>query len=1219
MEILIVDDKPENLYLLESLIKGSGFETISARNGAEALGLAKKNLPDIIISDILMPVMDGYTFCIECKKDDQLKKIPFIFYTATYTNPKDRDFALSIGADKFLLKPLEPDALIEIINNCITKRNSEDNEQTSDSPLSESEILKEYNETLIRKLEDKMRQTEESEDRLKKYVKQLEDSLTERIKIENALKESEEHNRLILENSMDAILLTSPDGKVFSANKAACEMFQMTEEEICRAGRDGLVDLSDARLKYLLEKREREGKAHGELNFVRKDKSVFPTEVSSSIFIDSNGNRRTSMVIRDITERKQSIETLRESESFIRAVMDNLPVGIAVNTIDPAVNFQYMNDNFAKIYRTTREALSNSNSFWEAVYEDEDVREEMKKRVLADCTSGNPELMHWEDIPITRKGKETTYVSAMNFPLPERKLMISMVWDVTDRKRAEDALLYEQYLLHTLMEYSPDSIYFKDKQSRFIRVNRIMARLFDLNNPEDAVGKTDFDFFSEEHAESAFKDEQKIIKTGKAVINIEEKETWPNGSISWVSTSKIPLHDKSGNINGTFGISRNITERKLHEENIRINAERTQRLLKIYEYNSPNIQDFLDYSLDEAIELTSSKAGCIFFYNEEKDEFILSSFSDRHMKISNSEEKQFLANFDKAEICKKAIERKREIIENNFVTKEGDENYQNSLLRYLTIPMLEGDKIIAVVGVVNKESDYDKTDAIQLKLLMNSVWKIVQRKEAEDKALILSKVIEQSPTSIVITDPNSTIEYVNPSFTKMTGYTFEESIGKTPRILKSGHHTKEFYKNLWTTLIEGKDWKGEFLNKKKNGELYWETAIISAIVNEEGKITHFVEVKEDVTQKKKAEELIRTQNELLQVIFDNIPVMITRLEPGSGKFTVNREFEEKIGWADSSSDFYSLLEKCYPDPVYRKSIEEYIRKAEAGWKEMVMSTESGKELYAIWSNIKLQEGSEISIGVDITDRKAYERDLIRAKEQAEKSDKLKTEFLAQISHEIRSPMNAIISFVSLAADELENKFTPELLEYFEGINSAGKRLMRTIELVVNASEMQLGIYNPVPTHIELIEDIFKTLNKEYSESAAGKGLGYHFHPETEKAEIIGDSYSVIHIFHNLIDNAIKYTEKGKIDIFVKKAEDGYIEVSVNDTGIGMSEPFMENLFQPFTQEDQGYSRRYEGSGLGLSLVKYFCSLNRATVNVSSEKNKGSIFTVRFPMAKKFKK
>ncbi|MFA7419145.1 MAG: response regulator [Melioribacteraceae bacterium] len=199
MKLLIVDDKQENLYLLESLLNASGYETVSAKNGAEAYGLALKDKFDLIVSDILMPIMDGFTFCRECKKNNYLKNIPFIFYTATYTDPKDEVFALSLGADRYIIKPQEPDVFLEIVNGVLQNvvRKEYTAIETADMP--EEVMLKEYNITLIRKLEDKMRQTEENEKKLKEYVKELEDSLLERQKAEEEIKKLNEE----LENRVE--------------------------------------------------------------------------------------------------------------------------------------------------------------------------------------------------------------------------------------------------------------------------------------------------------------------------------------------------------------------------------------------------------------------------------------------------------------------------------------------------------------------------------------------------------------------------------------------------------------------------------------------------------------------------------------------------------------------------------------------------------------------------------------------------------------------------------------------------------------------------------------------------------------------------------------------------------------------------------------------------------------------------------------------------------
>ena len=134
----------------------------------------------------------------------------------------------------------------------------------------------------------------------------------------------------------------------------------------------------------------------------------------------------------------------------------------------------------------------------------------------------------------------------------------------SERKGAEQALAQEQVLMQTLMDYIPDFIYFKDRDSRFVRVNRALAQLFGLNDPAEALGKTDFDFFAPEHARQAFDDEQTIMRTGQP-LTTEERETWPDRPDTWVSTTKVPLHDAAGNAVGTFGISRDITERKRAE------------------------------------------------------------------------------------------------------------------------------------------------------------------------------------------------------------------------------------------------------------------------------------------------------------------------------------------------------------------------------------------------------------------------------------------------------------------------------------------------------------------------------------------------------------------------------------------------------------------------------------------------------------------------------
>ncbi|HVZ63236.1 MAG TPA: response regulator [Lacunisphaera sp.] len=338
---LIVDDKPENLYLLRTILQSRGFAVDEARHGAEALTKARQSPPDIIVSDLLMPVMDGYTLLRHWKADDRLKALPFVVFTATYTEPKDERLAMDLGADAFILKPTEPEPLVAKIE-AVLARARHDRETPTRQPSADAEgALKEYGDVIIRKLEEKALQLEQT-------------------------------NRALQE---------------------------------------------------------------------------------------------------DIVQRRAA-----EAE---------------------AIRLRNESDQARAVLATALES----------------------------------------------------------------------------QRTVEQALREQQALLQSLAATIPDHIYFKDRQSRFIRVNPSMASMMGLKNPAEAIGKSDFDIFSEEHARQAFADEQRLMATGEPIVGVEEKETWPDGHVSWVSTTKIPLRDAAGQITGLVGVSRDITGRKADEARLRVQAE----------------------------------------------------------------------------------------------------------------------------------------------------------------------------------------------------------------------------------------------------------------------------------------------------------------------------------------------------------------------------------------------------------------------------------------------------------------------------------------------------------------------------------------------------------------------------------------------------------------------------------------------------------------------
>ncbi|PKN35492.1 MAG: hypothetical protein CVU61_02985 [Deltaproteobacteria bacterium HGW-Deltaproteobacteria-19] len=309
---LIVDDQEQNLYLLDALLKGNGYEVESATNGLEALEAARLNPPDIIITDILMPMMDGFALCREWRRDERLKKIPFIFYTATYIDPKDESFALSLGADRFLVKPLDPEVLLREISSFLMKRESQAKApaEAEDPQLQESDYLKEYNEVLIRKLEAKMLHLEQAN-------RSLEGEIRERRLVEGNLRVSEARYRDMFTNAVEGIYRSARDGRFIFVNPSYARMYgyESPQDMIdgVRSIERQVYCLPEDLNRINAELEEKGSVRDVEVRHRRKDGSSFWVSLTARVIRDGGGGVLSyeGRVI-DITDRKQAEEKIRE-------------------------------------------------------------------------------------------------------------------------------------------------------------------------------------------------------------------------------------------------------------------------------------------------------------------------------------------------------------------------------------------------------------------------------------------------------------------------------------------------------------------------------------------------------------------------------------------------------------------------------------------------------------------------------------------------------------------------------------------------------------------------------------------------------------------------------------------------------------------------------------------------------------------------------------------
>lgn len=650
----------------------------------------------------------------------------------------------------------------------------------------------------------------------------------------------------------------------------------------------------------------------------------------------------------------------------------------------------------------------------------------------------------------------------------------------------------------------------------------------------------------------------------------------------------------------------------------------------------------------------------------------------------------------------------------------------------------------------------------------------------------LSIAVEQSANSIIITDINGNIEYVNKKFIDISGYSFQEVLGKNPRILKTNYKSKDEYKELWDTILSGKEWNGVFCNRNKKGEIYWESATISPIKNENGDLINFLAIKEDITLTKKLENELVENQKMLSTLMSNLPGLVYRclndhdwtmifVNEGIKQLTAyeaddllynkkisfnqiileeDREqvwenaqlglnskanyqlqyriltadkkikwvFEQAIGIYNENGNL-EYIEGFITDITERKNAEriqdiifnisnaalktkninQFLKEIQSNLNEIIDTTNffvgfynkereslslpfmvddkdkfeevplkdtlsayvinSGQPLFArdkdiekleqkgivklvgsqskVWLGVPLKIDEEV-FGIIVVQsytnknlytkkdlnllefvsgqiasviaRKQYEEQLITAKEKAEESDRLKTVFLSNMSHEVRTPMNAIIGFSNLLKD---NTLTEEERnEYIDIISNRTVDLLNIITNIIDISRFETGtveVYNNEFNIRDLFVDLYEYYQKVKTETNKSQ-IELNLALSEESNKIITDYSKLKQIINNLLNNAFKFTEKGQIsfgyefDLIQKE-----IKVFIKDSGKGIADDKKRIIFNSFRQATEGNIRVHQGLGLGLSISKKIVELLNGKIWVESTENVGSTFYFTIPL------
>ncbi|WNO11403.1 PAS domain-containing hybrid sensor histidine kinase/response regulator [Teredinibacter sp. KSP-S5-2] len=472
---------------------------------------------------------------------------------------------------------------------------------------------------------------------------------------------------------------------------------------------------------------------------------------------------------------------------------------------------------------------------------------------------------------------------------------------------------------------------------------------------------------------------------------------------------------------------------------------------------------------------------------------------------------------------------------------------------------------------------------------------------------------------VSISNAAGDITYVNGLFCEISGYTADQLIGKNHRIIKSGAHPEEFYENIWQTISTGHVWKGEICNRKKNGDLYWVDSTISPFMDDQGKPYQYVSIRTDITKSKAVEQnlehtmdLLERTNEVAKIGHWSIDVETMRIEWSK----VTRQIH------DVDDNFQPTLENAvvfYEEGGCREQMKTLFQRAikysESFDVELIIHTRDGEKKWVRTIGVPdLNNGKCVRVfGVfqDVSDIKKAEYDLIDARNQAEKSNKAKTDFLSNMSHELRTPLNAIIGFSELL--DLDASLNRDQKDNVEEINKAGQHLLELVNEILDLARIEAG---------ELTFSM-ETINTVQIVNECTLLLTTLIETKNIHVNVVGDTN--IHVkadrkrlkqsILNLLSNAIKYnTDSGNIEINISEQDMGSVRISVTDTGPGIDSDKYELIFQPFLRL-HGENDGIEGTGIGLALTKKIIESMSGSIGVISEVGSGSTFWIDLPLDK----
>jgi diguanylate cyclase (GGDEF)-like protein/PAS domain S-box-containing protein len=728
----------------------------------------------------------------------------------------------------------------------------------------------------------------------RRLILSLELDIATRKQTESALRLSDEKFQKAFHSSPDSIIITQvSDGRIIEVNESFSRITGYSREE---ALGNSTITLelwanSKERESFVGALQERSSVWGVEYNYRSKYGKVL-TGIMSAEIIRLGDVPHILSTIQDITERKQTEKALRESderyqaflsqsfEAIYRTEFDHpidttLPVETQIDMIYENAYMAECNQALADMYGLPSvDAMIGMRLIAAHGGKDNPLNRAAFRKFIEDGYKS----VNDETVELDSFGNAVWFLSN-TIGIIEEGYLIRM-WgtsiNITERKMAEIGLRDSEQRYQLIFDTMARGIVYQNADGYIFSANPAAERILGLTL-DQMQGRTSLDprwhaihedgtsFPGETHPSMV------ALQTGVPISGVVMGVFNPQfDEYRWISIDAVPQFRTGETVPyQVYATFDDITEQKQTDAAFQIR-------LKLFEISSSrSLEELMQKALDEICPVVNSPIGFYHFVETDQKTLSLQTWSTRTLnEFCKAEGSGLHYPIDQAGVWTDCIVEQKPVIHNDYPAlphRKGLPPGHANVIRELVVPILRNGCVVAILGVGNKPSIYTEKDARFVEYVADVIWEIVEHKRVEEKLRQLSRAVEQSPASIVITDTSGRIEYVNPRFTEVTGYSAEEAIGENPRILKTELTPQSTHRDLWKTVTAGRNWQGEFVNCKKNGELYYELASISPILDAQGSITHYVAVKENISERKESQLQLRAMNDqLTQQVRENL-------------------------------------------------------------------------------------------------------------------------------------------------------------------------------------------------------------------------------------------------------------------------------------------------------------------------------------------------------------